>query len=98
MERCRTIAGNQTKPVIERLLAKAILKIGHPLVKNPGQEDIHKQGEGKRSLDTESIMLQSDQSVKISVPAPLSVPAGSPITSVGTMIGNSARGGWRSDG
>ena len=89
LERCRTIAGNQTKPVIERLLAKAILKIGHPLVKNPGQEDIHKQGEGKRSLDTESIMLQSDQSVKISVPAPLSVPAGSPITSVGTMIGNS---------
>jgi hypothetical protein len=46
-------------------------------------------GESTETLDTESIMLQNGQSAKISMPAPPPVPAGSPITSVGAMIGNS---------
>jgi hypothetical protein len=86
LERCRSIADDQAKPAIERLVAKAILKIGHSIAGVPDQEDIRKYGKG--TLDTENIMLQSGQAVKISVPAPPPVPADSPITSVGVMISN----------
>jgi hypothetical protein len=90
LERCHTVADDRAKPAIERFIAKAILKIGKSIAGNPGQEDIRKDGEGVETLDTGYIMLQNGQSAGISVPAPPAFPVGSPITSVGAMIGNSS--------
>jgi hypothetical protein len=89
LERCNSIADNPAKPAIERFMAKAILKIGHLIAKEPGQEDIRRDGASKGTFDTEHILLQSGQSVKVSVAAPPPVPADSPITSVGVIVDNS---------
>jgi hypothetical protein len=89
LERCHSIADDQAKPAIERFIAKAALKISLSALGGSRLLGVRKAGESTETLDTESIMLQNGQSAKISVPAAPPAPAGSPITSVGAMIGNS---------
>ncbi len=89
LERCHSVADNPAKPAIVRFMAKAILKIGHSIAGSPAQGYTRKDDEGKGTLDTEHIMLQSGQSVKIGVAAPPPVPIDSPITSVGVNFDNS---------
>jgi hypothetical protein len=87
MERCRSIANNPTKPALERLMAKAILRIVHSIVGSPIGDDIRKD-ETIGISGTDYLMLQSGESAKMSVSPPPSAPADTPITSVGVTVSN----------
>jgi hypothetical protein len=88
LERCRSIADDPAKPAIERFMARAILKIGHSIAGNRTRGDTGKRDESIETSDT-GYILQSGQSVTVSVAAPPSDPTDSPITSVGVIIDNS---------
>jgi len=87
LERFHSTADDQAKPTIERFIAKVMFKLGRSVVGSARPDDIHK-GERVGIVNTEYVMLQRGESVKISLLAPPPVPAGSPITSIGTMIDN----------
>jgi len=89
LERCRSIVDDQANPAVERFLAKGILRMGHFIAGSPAPESIHTHGQSIETLNSEYIILQSGQSVKMSLLAPPSVLANSPITSVGTLLSNS---------
>jgi hypothetical protein len=93
LERFRSMADDHAKPAIERFLAKAIskaiLKTSSSFFGSARPADIDTGREGETTSDAEYVMLQSGQSVKIEIAAPSPPIANSPITSVGTMIGNS---------
>lgn len=90
LERCRSIANDPAKPAIERFVAKSLLKA----ISKNGQSMVGESGlavvtNGAGALDTDSILLHRGESAEITVPAPPPVTADSPITSVGTVVGNS---------
>ena len=88
-ERFRLLSNDPAKPAIERFIAKVMLKMGHFMLRSTGPQDIGKGSEAIGTPDTEYIVLQNDQSVRTNLMAPPSVPADSPVTAVGTMIGDS---------
>jgi len=89
LERCRSIANDPIKPAIVRLVAKAILRVGHSIAGSSTQESILINHKSAAPLDTEYITLQRGQSVEVGVSAPSPVRADSAITSVGAMVSNS---------
>jgi len=88
MEQCHSIADDQTKPAVERFIAKTALKLGKS-VGGRSLLDIRKNGDNTESLNAESLTLLSGQRAQVTVLAPSPVPADSPISSVGTMTDNS---------
>ncbi len=89
LQRCQSVAVAQAKPTIECFMVRTVLKMSPSMVRPLGQEGTSKDGGSVESLNTESMVLQSGQSAKISMTAPPPVPDGSPITSVGAVVGNS---------
>ena len=89
LERFHFAADDLAKPTIERFIAKAIFKVGLFFVGSAHPDDIHR-GESVGNVDTAQVTLQRGQSVIISMLAPPPIPAGSPITSVGLMTGDSS--------
>jgi len=89
LERCRSLTDDQGRPPIQRFVAKSILRIGQSILGSSSPADIHGDGRGIETLGAEYVTLQSGEPAKMSVSAP-PVPAGSPITSVGVMVGKSS--------
>lgn len=92
LERCHVIAEDQAKPALERFLAKTIWNMSNS-IRGVYSSDARRDGDHAEVLDTDSIILFGGQSATVNVGAPSN--AGSPITSVGTKIGNS---GAKADG
>jgi hypothetical protein len=86
----RSIARDPATSAIKGFIAKSIVNVGHFLVGGPGLLDGANSGETTEIAESDSILVQSGESVTVTLPAPLAVPAGSPITSVGIMVGDAA--------
>ncbi|HEV2395740.1 MAG TPA: hypothetical protein VGS27_02200 [Candidatus Sulfotelmatobacter sp.] len=90
LERFQSVSNDQAKPAIERWVAKATLKIVGRITGGSRLFNVRKEGQSVETSDTDSVWLKSGQSSEISVLAPAPIPAGSPITSVGVIVSNSA--------
>ena len=89
LDRIHSEADDQARPAIERAIAKATLKILGTIPGGFRPLNLRKDGGSAETSSTDSILLQSGQSAEIKVLAPDPVIVGSPITSVGTIVGNS---------
>ena len=87
LQRCHSIVDDQTKPAVERLVVKTVLKIANSMGAD-AMLGVRKNGESSESSSAESIALPIDESAGMSVLAPPPLSDNPSITSVGILIDN----------